>query len=113
MGVAPIEVESLGCVDIDGNEINMSYSEQRNAIKEQGCWGFADTKYPVIHVWTSPECEMSTLVHMLAHERAHQLYPIQVENNDEFLKEELTVEYFGEVARFAYVVAMQILGAGD
>ena len=97
------EIEEMGGVGEGGDEITISAKDALSNIVRVGCWGFCDNKN-VIHVWLSNECEMSDLVHMLAHERGHTLRPFH--RDDE--AEERKSEKYGEVARFAFTIANQL-----
>ena len=96
---------SVGCVDGQGNDIEMSFDEQMKAIKQMGFYGFADSKNKVIHIWASLEASIEDLVAFFAHERGHLIGP----NHRDFLKEEQKAELYSICAAFAYREAAKII----
>lgn len=100
------EIEEMGGFDGDGNEYKFTPQEAMENMVKRGCWGFCDEKstIPIIHIWCSPECQIDDLIHLLAHERGHTLRPWHSSPQ----REEMKADRYGETARFAYQVALQI-----
>ncbi len=107
LGCKLSDIGEMGGYDADGKEYKFTPQEAMGNMKEMGCWGFCNDKsnIPILHVWWSPECQITDLIHLLAHERGHTLRPWH--SSEE--KEEMKAERYGKTARFAYQVAMQLM----
>lgn len=79
-------------------KVDLTYEQEIQAIRDQKCWGCADTETNQIHVWAAPDVDRTLLIHMLAHEIGHLT---GVPHTDD-IQEELRAETFGKVAAMAY-----------
>ena len=106
LGCKLSEVDVMGGCDGDGNEYEFTPEAAMENMAKTGCWGFCDDKaiIPTLHIWCSPDCQVDNLIHLLAHERGHSLKPWHRSE----AKEEIKAERYGETARFAYQVALQV-----
>ncbi len=107
LGCKISEVGEMGGFDGQGKEYKFTPAQAMENMIERGYWGFCDDKtdIPVLHIWYSPDCEIDDLIHLLAHERGHSLRPYYRSEK----KEEMKADQYGETARFAYQVALQML----
>ncbi len=97
------EVSEICGEDGYGNQYKISIEQMKDNIKQSGCWGFV-TRKKNIHMWVSPDCGMSELVHFIGHERGHTLKPFYSEASDE----EKKAENYGSTARLAYEIGCEI-----
>lgn len=79
-------------------KIDLTYEQEIQAIRDQKCWGCADTETNQIHAWAAPDVDRTLLIHMLAHEIGH----LTGEPHPDDIQEELRAETFGKVAATAY-----------
>ncbi|QFY77343.1 hypothetical protein DUD43_06455 [Alcaligenes faecalis] len=79
-------------------KVDLTYEQEIQAIRDQKCWGCADTDTNQIHVWAAPDVDRALLIHMLAHEIGH----LTGEPHPDDIQEELRAETFGKVAALAY-----------
>lgn len=79
-------------------KVDLTYEQEIQAIRDQKCWGCADTDTNQIHVWAAPDVDHALLIHMLAHEIGH----LTGEPHPDDIQEELRAETFGKVAALAY-----------
>ncbi|MGG5143929.1 hypothetical protein [Alcaligenes ammonioxydans] len=79
-------------------KVELTYEQEIQAIRDQKCWGCADTETNQIHVWAAPDVDRTLLIHMLAHEIGH----LTGEPHTDDIQEELRAETFGKVAAMAY-----------
>ena len=91
---------TIGGLDINENEHEFSYEDQKEGIEKQGIWGWiGDDK--VIHYWIGKELSMEELIHFFAHDIGHQT---GIKDEDEF-QEEMRAEGYGHTATMAYSFA--------
>lgn len=94
----------MGChVDESGITTEYSYEDQKEGIESMGYWGWIDDK-KVIHYWIGKDVKIEKLIHFFAHEIGHRT---GTADND-FYKEEMRAEAFGDVASLAYSFAKHI-----
>lgn len=79
-------------------KVELTYEQEIQAIRDQKCWGCADTETNQIHVWAAPDVDRTLLIHMLAHEIGH----LTCEPHTDDIQEELRAETFGKAAAMAY-----------
>lgn len=79
-------------------KVDLTYGQEIQAIRDQKCWGCADTETNQIHAWAAPDVDRTLLIHMLAHEIGH----LTGEPLPDDIQEELRAETFGKVAAMAY-----------
>ena len=79
-------------------KVELTYEQEIQAIRDQKCWGCADTDTNQVHVWAAPDVDRTLLIHMLAHEIGH----LTGEPHTDDIQEELRAETFGKVAAMAY-----------
>lgn len=104
----PISIEDLKGSKIGGltgseEEIDLDYGVAREALLEQGYWGWVD-KNKTIHYWCEKEPSFEELIHFFAHEIGHET---GTPDQDEF-QEEMRAEGYGRTATLAYKFAEQI-----
>ena len=106
LGCKLSDVDVMGGCDGNGNEYKFTPETALENLVKTGCWGFCDDKgvVPILHIWCSPDCQIDNLIHLLAHERGHTLRPWHRSQE----KEEMKAERYGDTARFAYQVALQV-----
>ncbi|MFC3866226.1 hypothetical protein [Alcaligenes aquatilis] len=80
------------------HKVDLTYDQEIQAIRDQKCWGCADTDTNQIHAWAAPDVDRTLLIHMLAHEIGH----LTGEPHPDDIQEELRAETFGKVAATAY-----------
>lgn len=101
------EMESVGGYDADGKDIGVITPEEMlSAVQETGCWAFTNVNTEEVHVWVNKAVDMSLLISMLAHEKAHLLpkkrdYPEEIED-------EMIAEEYAQVAVWAYDKAVAL-----
>lgn len=79
-------------------KVDLTYEQEIQAIRDQKCWGCADTDTNQINVWAAPDVDRALLIHMLAHEIGH----LTGDPHPDDIQEELRAETFGKVAALAY-----------
>ncbi|HRO20851.1 hypothetical protein [Alcaligenes phenolicus] len=79
-------------------KVDLTYEQEIQAIRDQKCWGCADTETNQIHAWAAPDVDRTLLIHMLTHEIGH----LTGEPLPDDIQEELRAETFGKVAAMAY-----------
>lgn len=79
-------------------KVDLTYEQEIQAIRDQKCWGCADTDTNQIHVWAAPDVDRTLLIHMLAHEIGH----LTGAPHPDDIQEELRADTFGKVAAMAY-----------
>ena len=96
--------ESAACgEDEHGNEIEFTHEQELDGMRQQGCWGFVDSRTNIIHAWAADSAPRGFILHMLAHEIGH----VTGEPHPDELQEEMRAEQFGRVAKLAYELLPQ------
>lgn len=94
--------EMVGC-DGQGKQYKLTPREIIENVSNTGCWGFCDQK-DMLHIWFSGKCDLSDLIHLLAHERGHCFKP----HYKSVRREEIKADKYGDTARFAYQTAVHL-----
>lgn len=85
------------------NKKRATINEFIKQVRKQGYWGYCqhfnnDKVYKEVHYWNRPEVPTEILVELFAHEASHA----------SGIESEATACKYGEVARFAYLIANKI-----
>lgn len=117
--ISELEGGTLTGTDANGKEHEIAFEKVVENIKYEGLYGCADGNH--IHIWFKDDTDLTDLVHLIAHERAHMiLYPSDIDDlarteedalapTEEDIAEELMCESVAECAVFALKEALKLL----
>lgn len=93
----------FGALGENGEEVDLPWEVQVEAIERMGFWGYADYGQRAVHMWRRPEVPHEVLMAFLGHEVAHFLSPHDTSEPDlaVTVAEEAKVDTYGEVAAHA------------
>lgn len=95
---------TIGAIDTELNEIELTHEQVMEAHREDGRHGFADAEKGEIHYWVDPKTPQDQIVHFLAHELCHIARATdadQRQSDEQCASEELECEIAGTIAAAA------------